>query len=345
MMKQFYINKFLLILFFVLILANAQEPRQNTLVPENANAVLYLNTKQAEREMDAALWRTIQEDKNKAIDSGASALFFNMKNRDLEAALEFYLDHNKPLAFHIKCLADISGDIDKDMEKLKELMVDDEHLKLIERKQEEKTFYSILPKEQGNMMPWELSLAKEGNKVALAFYHNWQKSSGNIEDKISVTVDKRDFGFLQNHSFQENSFIFWGNVKRLAPMFKNGGFSDKKVLQMLDTLENVYLTGKVRGRQLMLHAKAKTVNTSVAKKYEEQLQPLAEKLSADGQSMTFISGFLAKASSASLEISFSIDLLPLWSYLSKVSSELPPSNDDDDDDDGDDDDGDDNDDK
>ena len=332
MMKQFYINKLVQILFFIMVFVNAQESRQGALVPENGDAVLYLNTKQAEKEMDAALWRAIQEDKNKAIDSGTSALFFNMKNRDFEAALEFYLDRSKPLAFHIKCLANISGDIDRDMEKLKELMVDDEHLKLIERKQEGKMFYSILPKEQGTLMPWNLSLAKEGSKVVLSFIHNQQKSSNDIEDKVLVTVDKHDFGFLQNHSFQENSFVFWGNVKRLAPLLKNSVLSDKNILQILSTLENVYLTGKVKGRHLILRANAKTVNATVAKKYEEQLIPLVKTFSADGQSMTFISNFYTKASNVSLEVSFSVDLLPLWSYLSKVSSEFPAGNDDDDDD-------------
>ena len=123
------------LLFSVCFLAYAQETGPKSLVSGHEDAVLYINSKQAEKEMDATLWKIIQEDKNKAIDSQQGDFVFDMKNRDLGVKLEFHLDQAKPLVFHIKGSADITGDIAKDMERLKILMSDDDDLKIIERKQ------------------------------------------------------------------------------------------------------------------------------------------------------------------------------------------------------------------
>ena len=154
------------ILFSVWGLVYAQESSQSLFVASNADAVLYINTKQTEKEMDAGLWKMIQKDKNKAIDSKQGSFVFDMKNRDLGAKFEFHLDQIKPLAFHIKGSVDITGDIRKDIERLKVFMIAEDDLKIIESKQEEdRVLYFILPKEKKTLAPWELAFTMEGSKV------------------------------------------------------------------------------------------------------------------------------------------------------------------------------------
>ena len=308
------------ILFSVWGLVYAQESSQSLFVASNADAVLYINTKQAEKEMDAGLWKMIQKDKNKAIDSKQGSFVFDMKNRDLGAKFEFHLDQIKPLAFHIKGSVDITGDIRKDIERLKVFMIAEDDLKIIESKQEEdRVLYFILPKEKKTLAPWELAFIMEGSKVFLLYFYNRQSIVENMQDN-ALNSGKLDFDFLQTPLFLEHSFVFWGNVKRLLPILQDIELSDKSVLEILKNLENVYVTGKVKGQLLMLHINAKTIETSVAAKYEEQLQPLASQFSSDGQSLSFISGFQIKSQNASLTISFSVNLQPIWSFLSKLPS-------------------------
>ena len=311
------------LLFSVCFLAYAQETGPKSLVSGHEDAVLYINSKQAEKEMDATLWKIIQEDKNKAIDSQQGDFVFDMKNRDLGVKLEFHLDQAKPLVFHIKGSADITGDIAKDMERLKILMSDDDDLKIIERKQGEKTLYSILSKENKTLDPWELSFLIEGSKVSLFCFFNRINITEDSQGKVSFTPDKRDFDFLQSRLFLDHSFVFQGNVRRLTPVLLDIGLSDKTILEVLKNLEAVYVTGKVKGEKLLFHINAKTIDVSIAAKYEEQLRPLVERFSSSGQSPTFVSSFNVKVLNASLDITLAIDLQPIWSFLSNTSPTLP----------------------
>ena len=101
------------------------------------------------------------------------------------------------------------------------------------------------------------------------------------------------------------------------------GLSDKTILEVLKNLEAVYVTGRVKGEKLLFHINAKTIDVSIAAKYEEQLRPLVERFSSSGQSPTFVSSFNVKVLNASLDITLAIDLQPIWSFLSNTSPTLP----------------------
>ena len=57
----------------------------------SADAVIYINTKQAEKSMTPSLWKRIQEDKNKALEEDAEDRLFDTKNRDAEAVINLFL--------------------------------------------------------------------------------------------------------------------------------------------------------------------------------------------------------------------------------------------------------------
>ena len=83
-----------------------------------ADVILYFDTKQPEQAMDKQLWNLIQRDKNKAIDSNSEGQLFDTKNRDMQGIVNLYIRSMTPFSATIEGVANITGDIQNDIQKL-----------------------------------------------------------------------------------------------------------------------------------------------------------------------------------------------------------------------------------
>lgn len=90
----------------------------------SADVVLYINTKQPEKAMDKDIWDRIQKDKDKALKEkekdGDS--MFDMKNRDMEVIVNVRLASVTPFRGTIEGVANISGNMQGDIDKMMEML-------------------------------------------------------------------------------------------------------------------------------------------------------------------------------------------------------------------------------
>ncbi len=90
----------------------------------SADVVVYINTKQPEKAMDKETWDRIQKDKNQALkekeEKGGG--MFDTKNRDMEVLANIRIAAATPFCGTIEGVANISGNLQGDIDKLMETM-------------------------------------------------------------------------------------------------------------------------------------------------------------------------------------------------------------------------------
>ena len=90
----------------------------------SADVVVYINTKQPEKAMDKEVWDRIQKDKNQALkekeEKGGG--MFDTKNRDMEVIANLRIATVTPFSGSIEGVANISGNLQGDIDKLMETM-------------------------------------------------------------------------------------------------------------------------------------------------------------------------------------------------------------------------------
>ena len=88
----------------------------------SADLCIYINTKQAEKAMEKGLWDRIRQDKNNAIAKKSEGQLFSTKDRDMELIGNLHIVSMEPFCGTVDGLANISGDLSGDIDKLMEMM-------------------------------------------------------------------------------------------------------------------------------------------------------------------------------------------------------------------------------
>lgn len=87
-----------------------------------ADVMLYLNTKQPEKGMDKSIWERIRKDKEKALKENGNEEFSSMKDQDVELIANFRISSVTPFCGTIEGVANISGDMLGDIDKIMKMM-------------------------------------------------------------------------------------------------------------------------------------------------------------------------------------------------------------------------------
>ena len=99
------------------ILSAEEKSLWNYALP-SADAIVYINTKQAEKAMTPTLWQQIQKDKNTALAEDPEDQLFDTQNRDIEALTNLFIDSVVPFKASIEGVAMITGNVKGDIAKL-----------------------------------------------------------------------------------------------------------------------------------------------------------------------------------------------------------------------------------
>ncbi|MBR4255439.1 MAG: hypothetical protein IKQ16_10160 [Lentisphaeria bacterium] len=108
-----------------------------------ADVCVYINTKQAENAMEKGIWERIQKDKNEAIAKKSKGQLFSTKDRDMELMCNVRITSVDPFCGSVNGVANISGNLQGDIDNLMEMMKGNDSVSSQMTKQNDLDFYSL----------------------------------------------------------------------------------------------------------------------------------------------------------------------------------------------------------
>lgn len=248
---------YILLLFFAVQQLQASTASSGTSSGESlwnfaspaADVILYFNTKQAEKAMDKNLWKAIQRDKNRAIDSEPDEQLFDTKNRDMEVIANVYIRSVSPFSATIEGVANITGNIHNDIQKLMGTLSQNGGPMPQMSKDEKIPKYNLAIPANENVPPVDIMFTPVNNNQ-LHFRINIVP-----RDKMSqltVGTSQAQSRLLTTVPQREHSFVLAANVEKIAalPILQNN--QSGMAAAYLDKIKTVCLYGHVEKLFLMI---------------------------------------------------------------------------------------------
>lgn len=282
-------------------------------VSPSADTVVYVNTRQAEKAMTPDLWKLIQKDRKKSLEEDKEDALFNTLGRDLEGVVNLYINSISPFRCSLVGVADITGDLGKDIEKL--LKVNKENGgPAIQQSKFGKLPAFEYPLEISGAPPINLSLIREGdNRI-----HFRAELNSEGKSKLGLTpVPAKPSPVISLMKQQDLSFAVLVKTRRFTEFSypeEPGTLQLKSFLQMLHA---VSLVGRVQGDYLLLNAVLKFREEALASHYAQQIRIILSGIQQQKASpFSMLTNIQVSASKDELNISGMLDLRASWKKMS-----------------------------
>lgn len=280
----------------------------------SADAVIYINTKQAEKSMTPSLWKRIQEDKNKALEENAEDRLFDTKNRDAEAVINLFLHSMVPLKASIEGVAMISGNVKGDIAKLLQPGKDSAVPMPQIMKQNDLDFYQYKLNGDGKIPPanFTFSLDRDGLLHFRATVNPDKKqqlslSSNNVSGKPTLVsgLEQKDLSFAAVVRTEKLSAIPAGSP------------GAGKVKEFLDKLNTISATGRVQGNSLRIDLVLNAKNEQIAGELHQTIQPVVKQLSMGFSQQ--LQGLSVNIKKRDVQITGKINIAAAWNLIDRVT--------------------------
>lgn len=282
-------------------------------VSPSADTVVYVNTRQAEKAMTPDLWKLIQKDRKNSLEEDKEDALFNTLGRDLEGVVNLYINSISPFRCSLVGVADITGDLGKDIEKL--LKVNKENGgPAIQQSKFGKLPAFEYPLEISGVPPINLSLIREGdNRI-----HFQAELNAGEKSKLGLTPPTpKSSPAVSLMKQQDLSFAVLAKTERFTEFSypeEPGALQLKSFLQML---HGVSLVGRVQGDYLLLNAVLKFREEALASHYAQQIRIIVSSMqNQKGSPFSMLTNIQASARKDELNISGMLDLRSSWKKMS-----------------------------
>lgn len=306
------------VLLTAFIAVSAQTRQQKTLwnyASPQSDMIIYFNTKQAEKAMDPKLWQRIQKDKNQALKENADDLIFDMKGRDIEGLVNVYIRSVVPLNMSLDGVANISGNIQKDIDKLsKYCSANNIQGQTIRRKSQKFYQYTIPGNENSQSTRFTFSVAENG----ILHFQVAVNSSDDVQVSLNTVNTTGKATLVSGLAAEELSFAFALATQKFItiPIFSSPDSRIGKIFQKFDT---VTITGRIHAEDLLVMIKLKCKNPQdvniLLDTIKKGLRQILAGIGTNAQNLS------AKTEDTDLLIECRINIANFWNLVSRATNQ------------------------
>ena len=239
-----------------------------------ADIFLYLNTRQAEKNLDKALWDAIENRRKAELQKQKGMPFITSRN--MEGFFKAFVDSVNPPAFRISGTAKIEDGITNELNMLKDM----KNIHISERKQDNMTLYVVrIPlNETQNPKELEFHLLVSGEMVTLSLSYNQGNTTGKIPENTIQMSATQEIRLPDNRSFSNNGIVFELQTEKIIPLLKLLKPEKAKKLDFLKKFESLMLKARLSGKSLLIESEFMTDSPETAATiYKEKLLPMSGK--------------------------------------------------------------------
>lgn len=278
-----------------------------------ADIVIYVNTKHSEKTMERNLWNRIQKDKERAIVRNSRDQLFDMKNRDMELVANFRILSVEPFTGTVDGVANITGNLLGDIEKLSEMLKEDSGITPQVSKQDDMDFYSF-------PMP-EMEGLPGGNCMLVPVSPNQIQFRIDLssKDPVPKKVLNRSSGSspaLGKVNSQDLMFACVISSARIAGL--DLGEETEGISEFLKKVDDIVFSAFVAGEQMKL-------NCIFAFKSETQAADFANDLKPLMTDMKSLTGFETSPNISKIgkdvTIMLPVNIADAWDLITKITSQ------------------------
>ncbi len=284
----------------------------------NADAIVYINTKQAEKTMTPVLWEKIKKDKEKAIDEDPDERLFDMKNRDLEGIVNVFITPVIPFRISLEGVARISGGVEKDMEKLLANMKNSGGPMPQITKQNDLSVYNLSLNEQipGQKIDIMAVPLKDG---LLQFKINLNQDGETPLQLLSI--HSGDTALAAEMAVSDLSFGLACYTAKLAKLPKPPKVNAEMLNKILSDLNSVSLFGRVEGKYLNVTITLHCKTREAAETYKNNSEPMIQQIVQTLPQGKHITGIELRLIENKLSIVGKVDIESAWGLVMQIDRE------------------------
>lgn len=279
-----------------------------------ADVILYVNTKQPEKAMDKRLWKRISRDKERAIAEDPDGQFFDTKGRDLELVANLYIVSMSPFCGSIDGVANITGNLQGDIDKLLGSLKEGGGIQPQITKQDNRQFYNLSLPQMEQLPPADIMLVPIGSNQ-VQFRINISPKGKMVQQTLNAS--KQGSPLTAGLRNRELAFACSAYADKFSTIPLAATNNARELNAFLQKLKSLCVSGYVDGLYLIVDASFlfKTVTDAAefsekAKNFLTQLLPV---MGAKDMPKTVLTG-------SQLAISLKIDIAASWNLVSRVTS-------------------------
>lgn len=315
MYNLFFQVLFCLTLFSCTAMANDNKESLWSYASPSADVILYFDTKQPEQAMDKTLWQLIQKDKNEALERESEGQLFDIKNRDMEALVNFYINSIAPFSATIEGVAKITGNIHNDIQKLLETFTQEGMPTPQINEIEHMSFYNFSVPNNEATPPIDIMFVPLNNNL-LHFKINI-KPNENMSQTMVVT-SQENVKVLETRPQNQQAFVVAGHVEKIKkfPIWQR----NHKINMMgyFNQIETFCICGNVSNLHLIISVNILFKNSESAKNFTLSFNnvksKIAQTISVDEQPQLISKG-------NAVQITGKINIAKAWKIISHITSQ------------------------
>ena len=284
-----------------------------------ADVNIYINTKQAEKAMSKDLWDRIRKDKNAAIEKKAKGQFFSTKDRDMELMGNVRIVSMEPFCGTIDGVANISGDMMGDLDKMMETLKQTNGASPEQSKQNDLDFYTLALSGADGISGLDCMVVPvKPNQIQFHF-------NINSKDPIQKTVMGKSSGepspALKKLSSQDLAFAIILSPEKIAGINFANTDRGEKVAEFLTQMNEIGISVYVRGKDMMIDGLFSFKSESFASDFVAIAQPLLPELKsyAGGETPPRMN-----ANGKDVSITIPVSISDAWNLISNFTQEPEP---------------------
>jgi len=283
-----------------------------------ADVVVYINTTQPEKAMEKSIWDRIQQDKNRALKEKEGRLF-DTKNRDMELIANLRIVTLEPFCGTVEGVANISGDLQGDIDNMMELMKQREGTTPQVSKKDNKNFYNLSLSGTKENQKTDFMLVPIGsNQIQFRININPQDTMPQTLLSAGAGVSAEESEGLAKLSGQDVAFACFLIPERFADMKISGTESTEALGEFLKKVSSIGLSAQASGVYTILKGsfsfKSEIDAAMFAESAEEILPKMKALLGSEQSPRSVVTG-------RNLEISIPLNTSDAWDMISRFTNE------------------------
>jgi len=328
-MKLSLLAVFLLCLMSVIPAVSAADEEESLwgYADPTADVNIYINTKQAEKAMSKDLWERIKKDKDAAIAKKSKGQFFSTKDRDMELMGNLRIISMEPFCGTIDGVANISGDMMGDIDKMMESLKQTNGVSPELSKQNDMDFYTLALSGADGISGLDCMVVPvKPNQIQFRFNIN---SKDPIQKTLMGISSSEPSPSLKKLSSQDLAFAIILSPEKIAGINFANTDSGEKIAEFLKQLDEIAISVYVAGSQVMIGGSFAFKSETSASEFVTLAQPVLSEVKsfAGGETPPRIN-----ANGKDISITIPVSISDAWDAVSRItqgSAELDEGKDDD----------------
>lgn len=322
--KHFRLAALLCLTGLIPLWADAQEESLWGYADPSADICIYINTKQAEKAMEKTLWDRIQQDKNNAIakksQGQGKGQLFSTKDRDMEVMGNLRIVSMEPFSGSVDGIANITGDLPGDIDKLMEMMKGNDGVSSQMSRQNDLDFYSIAMSGADNLSGFDcMFVPVKPNQIQFRININSQDAVR----KAVLSTYSEPSPAIKRLSGEDIAFacILSPNILRIALEKYAGQKStndSEKAAEFLEQVNALAISVRVAGQEMKLNGIFSFKSESGAAAFGTIAQPFLSKVKPFAGAET---PPRAEVTGKDVDITIAVNISDAWALISNMTAE------------------------